>query len=85
VEVLVQELALVQEQEQEQEHILAVVLKLVEVPHMVVELAHKPEQVQDKDGLREKVPAVEQAQHMDGLLVLALVEEQAHKLVSVRL
>jgi hypothetical protein len=73
VELLVQALALVQEQEQG--HILALVLKTVEVLHMVVELAHKLEQVQDMDGLLEPLLAVEQAQHMDVPLVPAPVEE----------
>ncbi len=71
--------------EQDKEHILALVLKLVEVLHMVVELVHKLEQVQHMDDQLEKALAVEQAQHMVDLLVPVLVEEQAHHMVSGRL
>jgi hypothetical protein len=41
---------------------------MVEVLHMVVELVHTLEPVQDMDGLLERVLVVEQVQHMDGRL-----------------
>jgi hypothetical protein len=70
--------------EQEQEHILALVLKLVEVLHTVVEPVHKLEQVQHMDALLEQVQVVEQVQDRDILLVLVLAEEEVHQMVLVQ-
>jgi hypothetical protein len=79
--VLVQVLLL--EREREQERVFVLLRKRVEVLLQVVEPIHELEKALHMGDQLDKVLVVEQVQHMDDLLVpaLVLVEEQAHRMV----